>query len=101
MTDRQNITIRISDLAPMPLSILRADEEIYRQAEYNVNQLCGVWGKRYKDKSSKEILAMVAFQFAKLYFSGKADVEATDSLLDSLENELDRLLLSPEGQTGQ
>lgn len=96
MTDRQNITIRISDLAPMPLSILRADEEVHRQAEYNVNQLCDAWGKRYKDKSSKEILAMVAFQFAKLYFSGKADVEAADTLLEELESELDQLLVSPE-----
>lgn len=92
MTDRQNITIRISDLAPMPLSILRTDEEIYRLAEYNVNQLCGVWGKRYKDKSSKEILAMVAFQFAKLYFSGKSDLDETDKTLEAFESELDQLL---------
>lgn len=96
MTDRQNITIKISDVAPIPLSILRSDEEIYRLAEYNVNQLCGVWGKRYRDKSSKEILAMVAFQFAKLYFSGKANIEATDAMLGELESELDRLLLSQQ-----
>lgn len=96
MTDRQNITIRISDLAPMPLSILRSEEEVYRLAEYNVNQLCGVWSKRYKDKSSKEILAMVAFQFAKLYFSGKADMESTATVLGQFESELDRLLLPQE-----
>jgi hypothetical protein len=78
----------------MPLSIMRADEEIYRQAEYNVNQLCDVWGKRYKDKSSKEILAMVAFQFAKLYFASKASVEETESMLNKMEAELDRLLIA-------
>ncbi len=94
MTDKQHITIRITDLAPMPLQINRAEEEIYRIAEANVNELYARWRSRFADKTSKEVLAMVAFQFAKLYFAAKASNESVKTEVDKLEQELSRLLFA-------
>ncbi len=76
----------------MPLQINRADEEIYRIAETNVNELYGRWRSRFSDKTSKEVLAMVAFQFAKLYFAAKASNESVKAMVDELDRELGRLL---------
>ena len=39
MNDKLNITIRIANQAPIPLSINRDDEEVIRTAEFNVNKL--------------------------------------------------------------
>lgn len=78
----------------MPLQINRADEEIYRIAETNVNELYSRWRSRYTDKTSKEVLAMVAFQFAKLYFAARAANESVKALVDQLDRELDHLLFA-------
>lgn len=77
----------------MPLKIDSDDEEIIRIAEQNINRLWRTWSQRFKDKTSGEILAMVAFRFAQLYFTNEARVEEVDSVLEQLENELDRRLL--------
>lgn len=67
MNDKLNITIRIANQAPIPLSINRDDEEVIRTAEFNVNKLWNAWSAKFKNKSSMEVLAMVAFRFAELF----------------------------------
>lgn len=93
MNDKQNITIRIADVPKIPLSIHREDEELVRIAEKNVNSLWGDWSEKFKEKSSKEILAMVAYQFAKLYYTSVATNEKLDEMLLDFENGLDEILL--------
>ncbi len=93
MKDKLNITIRIADLPPMSLSILRAEEEVNRTAEYNVNKLFVAWSERFKDKTSNEIMGMVAFQFAKLYQNLAVQTNAMNELLENFEDDLNRLLL--------
>lgn len=72
-----------------------ADEEAVRHAAYQVNKLWSTWRDRYSDKTSEEVLALVAFQFARHYvgtaMAGNrfekeaADIEqALDGVLDSL-----------------
>ena len=96
MKDKLNITIRIADLAPMPLAIEMKDEEVIRTAEYNVNQLWSTWSQRFKDKSSKEVLGMVAFQFAKLYQTLSNRENDTDELLEKFEEKLNQIILNTE-----
>ena len=96
MTDKQlNITIRIADLPRIPLSIPASREELVRRAEENINILWNRWKEReeFKDKSSAEILAMVTFRFAQLYY---ANLDASENLMQTLadlEANFDRLLL--------
>ena len=90
-----NITIRIADLPRIPLTIPAHSEELVRRAEENINALWNRWKDKeeFREKSSAEVLAMVTFRFAQLYY---ANLEASASLQDtlaSIEASFDRLLL--------
>ena len=92
MTRQQKITIKIADVAPNSMTVPDDAEEVVRTAEYNVNRLWIAWRNRFSDKTSKEVLAMVAYQFAKLYYETLRQGEEQQSLLENFEAELDRLL---------
>ncbi len=93
MNDKLNITIRIANQAPIPLSIKREDEEVIRTAEYNVNRLWNSWSTKFKSKSSTEVLAMVAFRFAELFFTQNAAVQSAADMLGAFESRYRRVLL--------
>jgi hypothetical protein len=76
----------------MAITIDRDTEELVREAERNVNHVWSTWRRSYSGKSSKDILAMTAYQFAKLYFSLQHSVENQENILNEFEGELDRLL---------
>ena len=90
MTRQQKITIKIADVAPISMTVPDDAEEVVRTAEYNVNRLWIAWRNRFSDKTSKEVLAMVAYQFAKLYYETLRQGEEQQSLLENLFSELDR-----------
>ncbi len=94
MKDKLNITIRIADLAPIPLAIEMKDEEVIRNAEYNVNQLWSAWCQKFKDKTSNEVLGMVAFQFAKLYQTLSNRENETEEVLEKFEERLNQYILN-------
>ncbi len=98
MRDKLNITIRIADLAPIPLAIEMKDEEVIRNAEYNVNQLWSAWCQKFKDKTSNEVLGMVAFQFAKLYQTLSNRENATNDILEKFEEKLNEYLLKIDAE---
>lgn len=90
-----NISIRIADQPRMALRIPASQEEVVRKAEANINELWRKWSAmaEFKDKSSAEILAMVTFRFAQLYFSSEEASQKVDKTLEDLEKKLSRLLL--------
>ena len=92
MKEQQNITIKIADVAPISLTISRDTEVYVREAEYNVNLVWQRWRKDFSDKTSKEILAMVAYQFAKLYYQQQHYVDNEREMLKNFEADLDELL---------
>lgn len=79
-------------MAPISLTIDPRTEEIVRVAEYNVNKVWAKWHQEFSTKSSKEILAMVAYQFAKSYYQLLDQATKQEQLLSDFEAELDRLL---------
>lgn len=93
MKDKLNITIRIAELPPFALQIDRREEEMIRNAEYNVNKLWRTWRQRFTDKSSTEVLGMVAFQFAKLFTVLNRQADETAAAIDRFERQLDSLLI--------
>lgn len=97
--DKFNITIRLAELPPIPLQIQRSEEAIIRTAEYNVNKLWKSWVQRFSDKSAYEVLAMVAFQFAKAYVTLNNQAEQTQATITNFEQMLDKLLLSIPQET--
>lgn len=92
MKQTQNITIRVADVAPMSMTIKPDTEEIVRKAERNVNNLWSTWRGQFSKKSSKEVLAMVAYQFAKHYYELLDHIDAEQAVVAEFEAELDRLL---------
>ncbi len=95
MKDKLNITIRIADQPPIPMTIRRSEEESIRRAEYSVNQLWNNWSERY-NTSPQELMTMVAFQFAKLYVINKANLDAAVADLEAMDTELEQLLKEGE-----
>lgn len=93
MKDKLNITIRIAELPPFAMQIERKNEETIRTAEYSLNTLYNKWRHQYTTKTSTEVLAMVAFQFAKLFTVLNKQSEETTAMLEKFEHQLDSLLL--------
>lgn len=101
MKTYQNITIKIGDVAPISMSIAPDSEEWIREAERSVNRVWSRWRAEFENKSSKEVLAMAAFQFAKLYFQLKHNVDSNQKILSDFEHELDRLLEIADSAVGK
>lgn len=94
MDSKQKITIRLADYEKMPLLVPdAATEEIFRNAEVGVNELWARYTTRYPSMDKGEILAMVAFQFAKLYFASKASEKVMKELLTNFEERLNNLIV--------
>lgn len=74
------------------MTISPESEQVIREAEYNVNKVWSTWRREFDSKTSKEVLAMVAFQFAKLYYLQNSIVADEHKILSDFESELDRLL---------
>lgn len=93
-----NISIRIADQPRMALRIPASQEEIVRRSEANINELWRKWSAMddFKDKSSAEILAMVTFRFAQLYFSSEEATKRVDKTLEELERSLSTALFGTE-----
>lgn len=98
MKDKLNITIRIATQPPIPLTIERDEEELIRRAESSVNRLWNSWSQRFNTTESS-MLAMVAFQFAKLYTMQLHDLNSATEILKNLDQHMDKLLADndPEG----
>ncbi|MBO5053763.1 MAG: cell division protein ZapA [Muribaculaceae bacterium] len=92
MKEQQKISIKIADVTPISMTINPQAEEVVREAEYNVNKVWSTWRHEFENKTSKEVLAMVAFQFAKLYYQLSHTVAQRQGIVDTFEAELDRLL---------
>jgi len=99
--DKLNIWVEIADVKPIGLNINPADEEVCRKAESLVNTLWQKWTIRFGESATPhEVLARVAFQFARLYadeYAKYADEcaknAATNSFLTDFEKKLDELVV--------
>ncbi|MBE6318901.1 MAG: cell division protein ZapA [Bacteroidales bacterium] len=97
MDDKKQIDVRIADFAPIPILVSEYEVEAVHAAEDNVTHLWKVWKKRYgKEKSPIEIMAMVAFQFAKLYYTKEELESDMIKILTDFEKALDSHLLKTE-----
>lgn len=96
MKDKLNITIRIADQAPLPLSINPSEEGCIREAEDSINHLWVTWKERFQAGPDK-VMAMIAFQFAKLYTMQKKREKEALKMLQASEGELREVLAQIDG----
>ena len=89
-----NILIRIADVEPIALTIPRDEEATYREAEKLVNTLWNKWINRFEgENSSQRVMAMVAFQFARLYSKSYNQNVAVNKFLTQFEQELNDVVV--------
>ena len=89
MNDKLKITIRLVNLKePLGLRIDREEDEIYRQAEVKVNDLWWELRQLFGKKSSEELFAMVAYEFATRYLR----IEKSEEMLKELESSFDSVI---------
>ena len=89
-----NILIRIADVEPIALTIPRDEEATYREAEKLVNTLWNKWINRFEgENSSQREMAMVAFQFARLYSKSYNQNVAVNKFLTQFEQELNDVVV--------
>ena len=81
-----NILIRIADVEPIALTIPRDEEANYREAEKLVNTFEG-------ENSSQSTMAMVAFQFARLYSKAYNQNVAVNNFLTTFEQQLNDVVV--------
>lgn len=74
------------------MTVSPQDEEYMRKAESHVNQLWDIMRRRYPERSSAELLALVAWQFARLNITQDADVKAAEAAAASTDAALTKLL---------
>ena len=86
--------IRLADVEPTALTIPRDEEANYREAEKLVNTLWNKWIKRFDgDDASKRVMAMVAFQFARLYSKAYNQNVAVNKFLTDFEQQLNDVVV--------
>ncbi len=89
--NKVRIWIQLADANQIALSVNPDEEESYRKAEELVNTLWRKWMNRFKD-SSEDVLARVAFQFARLYLEAYGENRQVNEFLTDLNQQLDNLL---------
>ena len=89
--NKVKIWIQLADANQIALSINPDEEENYRKAEELVNTLWTKWMNRFNDTSS-DVLARVAFQFARLYLEAYGENRLVNDFLTDLDHQLDTLM---------
>lgn len=93
--NKVKIWIQLADANQIALSINPDEEENYRKAEELVNTLWTKWMNRFND-TSNDVLARVAFQFARLYLEAYGENRQVNESLADIDNQLDTLLGNEE-----
>ena len=89
--NKRKIWIQLADANQIALSINPDEEANYRRAEELVNTLWSKWMSRFNSTSS-DVLARVAFQFARLYLETYGENREVNDFLTDLNQQIDVLL---------
>lgn len=91
--EKQKIWICLGDVKNVPLSVRRSDIDVYRKAEQSVNKLWGAWKTKFDKLSSEEVMARIAFQFARLYIEASTRNDEVNEILTNFEQKLNDIIV--------
>lgn len=89
--DKVKMTINIGG-EHLQLSVAFNRQDAVRKAEKAASDLFDLWRARWVRRTDKEILAMVAYQFALHYEDLVSRVEAAAAVAEECDNRLSRLI---------
>lgn len=93
MKETRHITIQIAGQQAFELDIPADRVKWAQSVERNVNKIWAKWCEDFKFKSPQDILAMVAFQFARFYYDLLDKQNASENAIRDFEQKLDNILL--------
>lgn len=93
MKDLKHISIIIAGQS-FVLDIPREQELIVRKAEISFNRMWARWCEDFNSRSPEEVLAMVAFQYARFYYTIADNVDRNEKAIKDFEKKLDDILLT-------
>ena len=91
--EKQKIWMCLGDVKNVPLSVRRSDIDVYRKAEQSVNKLWGAWKTKFDKLSSEEVMARIAFQFARLYIEANTRNDEVNEILTDFEQKLNDIIV--------
>ena len=98
--DKQKIWICLGDVKNVQLSVRQSDIDVYRKAEQSVNKLWGAWKTKFDKLSSEEVMARIAFQFARLYIEANTRNDEVNDILTGFEQKLNDILVKVQREDG-
>lgn len=98
--DKQKIWICLGDVKNVPLSVRQSDIDVYRKSEQSVNKLWGAWKTKFDKLSSEEVMARIAFQFARLYIEANTRNDEVNDILTGFEQKLNDILVKVQREDG-
>lgn len=100
MKDKLKIKIRIANQPEITVFVTPEEEEFAREAQKNVNLLWERWSERFaENKQPDEILGMIAYRFAQMYYTADARMKSLEAAVKDLESNLDNVLLEPGNES--
>ncbi|MGM9803917.1 MAG: cell division protein ZapA [Muribaculaceae bacterium] len=93
--EKRKINIALLDLKNIVPMFIDPDKEyIYRKAESYVNGLWTSWSEKFKGTlTSEELVARIAFQFARLYVEASLSNDEVKTYLNEFEKTLDDMVI--------
>jgi hypothetical protein len=76
----------------IPLTVGFSEQDHVREAERHVGELYDKWRQRFSKKSDKELLAMIAYQYASYYISLARRYEDAVNRIAEFDSELDSVV---------
>ncbi len=98
MTDAENVNLELNiGGVRVPLAVPRQKLSAVKDTEQELRELYDTWRSRFPSKTNQELLAMIAYQYAKYYHELKDRYQAAVNATASLEYALDSLIKRAEG----
>lgn len=88
--DQDKVKIKINIAGEdILLTVPYSEQDNTRETERNINSLFATWRKRFPEKSDRELLAMIAFQYASHYDELLRSYREAEETAEELERQLD------------
>lgn len=91
--DKKKIWICLGDIKDIPIYVKPSDMDRYKKAVDMVNKLWGSWKMKFVKQSSEEVMARVAFQFARLYLEANTRNAEVNEVLADFEQKLNDIIV--------
>ena len=89
-TEKIQMTINIGG-CQLPVTVPFSQQDSVREVEAQVAELYTTWRRQFKKRTDREILAMVAYQYANFYMELSRRVDRADQKVAECLGVLDRI----------